>query len=144
VNPLSLGMVDTSIIDGRFKSKEGIDSARAFLSGITLVGRIGRSEETASAILFLASTRVIFLLGSIWRRLTASRRSELGGSARGHCAISAKSEQCSNRRHTPAGLPCRLGSFAPPVGPNSIGEEYARILAGLNLHRFQLQVHHEL
>jgi hypothetical protein len=82
VNPLSLGMVDTSIIDGRFKSKEGIDSARAFLSGITLVGRIGRSEETASAILFLASTRVIFLLGSIWRRLTASRRSELGGSAR--------------------------------------------------------------
>jgi NAD(P)-dependent dehydrogenase (short-subunit alcohol dehydrogenase family) len=54
------------------------------------------------------------------------------------------SEQCSNRRHTPAGLPCRLGSFAPAAGPNSIGEEYARVLAKLNPHRFQLQVHHEL
>jgi hypothetical protein len=69
---------------------------------------------------------------------------ELGGSARGHCAISAKSEQCSNRRQTLAGLLCWLGSFAPTVRPNSIGEEYGRVLAKLNLHRFQLQVHHEL
>jgi AraC-like DNA-binding protein len=64
--------------------------------------------------------------------------------ARVHCAIPAKSEQCSNRRHTLAGLTCRSGSFAPTVGPNSISEEYARVLARLNLHRFQLQVHNEL
>ena len=48
----------------------------------------------------------------------------LGRSARKHCAISAKSEQCSNRRHALAGLPCRLGSFAPSVGSNSIGAEH--------------------
>jgi len=37
------------------KSKEEADSARAFFAGITPLGRVGRSEETASAILFLAS-----------------------------------------------------------------------------------------
>jgi NAD(P)-dependent dehydrogenase (short-subunit alcohol dehydrogenase family) len=52
VNTLSPGTVDTPI---QFRSKEEADDTKAFFSGITPPGRIGRSEETASAILFLAS-----------------------------------------------------------------------------------------
>jgi NAD(P)-dependent dehydrogenase (short-subunit alcohol dehydrogenase family) len=55
VNTLSPGPVDTPIIDGQFKTKEEADGARAFFSTITPLGRIGRPEEMASAILFLAS-----------------------------------------------------------------------------------------
>jgi NAD(P)-dependent dehydrogenase (short-subunit alcohol dehydrogenase family) len=55
VNTLSPGAVDTPIIDGQFKTREEADGARAFFSGITPLGRIGRPEEMASAILFLAS-----------------------------------------------------------------------------------------
>jgi NAD(P)-dependent dehydrogenase (short-subunit alcohol dehydrogenase family) len=55
VNTLSPGAIDTPIIDGQFKNKEEADSARAFFSSITPLGRIGRAEEMAAAILFLAS-----------------------------------------------------------------------------------------
>jgi NAD(P)-dependent dehydrogenase (short-subunit alcohol dehydrogenase family) len=55
VNTLSPGAIDTPIIDGQFKSREEADGARTFFSSITPLGRIGRSEEMASAILFLAS-----------------------------------------------------------------------------------------
>jgi NAD(P)-dependent dehydrogenase (short-subunit alcohol dehydrogenase family) len=52
VNALSPGTIDTPI---RFSSKEEADDAKAFFSGTTPLGRIGRSEETASPISFLAS-----------------------------------------------------------------------------------------
>jgi len=55
VNTLSPGPVDTPIIDGQFKTKEEAEGARAFFSTITPLGRIGRPDEMASAILFLAS-----------------------------------------------------------------------------------------
>jgi NAD(P)-dependent dehydrogenase (short-subunit alcohol dehydrogenase family) len=55
VNTLSPGAIDTPIIDGQFKSKEEADGARAFFSSITPLGRIGRPEEMASAVLYLAS-----------------------------------------------------------------------------------------
>jgi NAD(P)-dependent dehydrogenase (short-subunit alcohol dehydrogenase family) len=55
VNTLSPGAVDTPIIDGQFKTREEADGARAAFSQITPLGRIGRPEEMASAILFLAS-----------------------------------------------------------------------------------------
>jgi NAD(P)-dependent dehydrogenase (short-subunit alcohol dehydrogenase family) len=55
VNTLSPGAIDTPIIDGQFKSKQEADGARAFFAGFTPLGRIGRPEEMASAILFLAS-----------------------------------------------------------------------------------------
>jgi NAD(P)-dependent dehydrogenase (short-subunit alcohol dehydrogenase family) len=55
VNTLSPGAIDTPIIDGQFKTREEADGARAFFSTITPLGRIGRPEEIASAILFLAS-----------------------------------------------------------------------------------------
>jgi NAD(P)-dependent dehydrogenase (short-subunit alcohol dehydrogenase family) len=54
-NILSPGAIDTPIIDGQFKTKEEADGARAFFSQITPLGRIGRPEEMASAVLFLAS-----------------------------------------------------------------------------------------
>jgi hypothetical protein len=57
------GAVDTPIIDGQFESKEEADSARAFFSGITPLGRIGRSEEKASAILLLASDAISYSTG---------------------------------------------------------------------------------
>jgi NAD(P)-dependent dehydrogenase (short-subunit alcohol dehydrogenase family) len=55
VNTLSPGAVDTPIIDGQFKSREEADNARAFFASITPLGRLGRPEELASAILYLAS-----------------------------------------------------------------------------------------
>jgi NAD(P)-dependent dehydrogenase (short-subunit alcohol dehydrogenase family) len=55
VNTLSPGAIDTPIIDGQFKTTEEADGARAFFSSITPLGRVGRPEEMASAILFLAS-----------------------------------------------------------------------------------------
>jgi NAD(P)-dependent dehydrogenase (short-subunit alcohol dehydrogenase family) len=55
VNTLSPGAIDTPIIDGQFKTRKEADGARAFFSSITPLGRIGRAEEMASAILFLAS-----------------------------------------------------------------------------------------
>ncbi|MDH2351668.1 SDR family oxidoreductase [Bradyrhizobium sp. SSUT112] len=55
VNTLSPGAIDTPIIDGQFKTPEEADGARAFFASITPLGRIGRPEEMASAILFLAS-----------------------------------------------------------------------------------------
>jgi NAD(P)-dependent dehydrogenase (short-subunit alcohol dehydrogenase family) len=55
VNTLSPGAIDTPIIDSQFKTKEEADGARAFFAGFTPLGRIGRPEEMASAVLFLAS-----------------------------------------------------------------------------------------
>ena len=55
VNTLSPGMVETPIVDAQFASREEADGARAFFASITPLGRIGRPEEMASAILFLAS-----------------------------------------------------------------------------------------
>src|ERR1700751_4184447 len=55
VNPVSPGMIDTPIVDGQFKSKEEADGARAMFKQMTPLGRIGRPEEMAKAILFLGS-----------------------------------------------------------------------------------------
>jgi len=55
VNTLSPGAIDTPIIDGQFRTKEEADGARSFFASITPLGRVGRPEEMASAILFLAS-----------------------------------------------------------------------------------------
>jgi NAD(P)-dependent dehydrogenase (short-subunit alcohol dehydrogenase family) len=63
VNTLSPGPIDTPIIDGQFKTKEEADGARAFFSTITPLGRIGRPDEMASAILFLASDDSSFSTG---------------------------------------------------------------------------------
>jgi NAD(P)-dependent dehydrogenase (short-subunit alcohol dehydrogenase family) len=55
VNTLSPGAIDTPIIDGQFKTKAEADAAKATFAQLTPLGRVGRSEEMAKAILFLAS-----------------------------------------------------------------------------------------
>jgi len=55
VNNLSPGAIDTPIIDGQFKTKAEADAARASFAQMTPLGRVGRPEEMAAAILFLAS-----------------------------------------------------------------------------------------
>ena len=63
VNTLSPGAIDTPIIDSQFKTREEADGARAFFSQITPLGRIGRPEEMAAAILFLASDESSYVTG---------------------------------------------------------------------------------
>jgi len=55
VNTLSPGPVDTPIIDGQFQSKGEAEKMKTYFAQIVPLGRLGRVEEMASAILFLAS-----------------------------------------------------------------------------------------
>jgi len=63
VNTLSPGPIDTPIIDGQFKTKAEADAARAMFAGITPLGRIGRAEEMANAVFFLASDESSYSTG---------------------------------------------------------------------------------
>jgi NAD(P)-dependent dehydrogenase (short-subunit alcohol dehydrogenase family) len=56
VNTLSPGAIDTPIIDGQFQTKQEADGARAMFASMTPLGRIGRADEMAAALLFLASS----------------------------------------------------------------------------------------
>ena len=64
VNTLSPGPVDTPIIDGQFKTKEEADRAREMFKQRTPLGRIGKPEEMAKAILFLASDDSSYTTGA--------------------------------------------------------------------------------
>jgi NAD(P)-dependent dehydrogenase (short-subunit alcohol dehydrogenase family) len=64
VNTLLPGAIDTPILNGQFKTRDEADSARAFFSGITPLGRIGQPEEMASAILFLAPNNSSYCFGT--------------------------------------------------------------------------------
>jgi NAD(P)-dependent dehydrogenase (short-subunit alcohol dehydrogenase family) len=63
VNNLSPGAIDTPIIDGQFKTKQEADGARAMFAQMTPLGRIGRAEEMANAIYFLASDESSYSTG---------------------------------------------------------------------------------
>jgi len=63
VNTLSPGAIDTPIIDGQFKTKAEADGAKQFFASITPLGRIGRADEMAKAILFLASDDASYSTG---------------------------------------------------------------------------------
>jgi NAD(P)-dependent dehydrogenase (short-subunit alcohol dehydrogenase family) len=63
VNTLSPGAIDTPIIDGQFKTKEEADGARTMYAGMTPLGRIGRADEMANAVFFLASDESSFSTG---------------------------------------------------------------------------------
>jgi NAD(P)-dependent dehydrogenase (short-subunit alcohol dehydrogenase family) len=63
VNTVSPGAIDTPIIDGQFKTREEADAARGSFSQMTPLGRIGRAEEMAAAILFLASDESSYSTG---------------------------------------------------------------------------------
>jgi NAD(P)-dependent dehydrogenase (short-subunit alcohol dehydrogenase family) len=64
VNSLSPGAIDTPIIDGQFKTKEEADGGRAMFKQMTPLGRIGRPEEMAKAILFLGSDDSSYTTGA--------------------------------------------------------------------------------
>jgi NAD(P)-dependent dehydrogenase (short-subunit alcohol dehydrogenase family) len=63
VNTLSPGPVDTPIIEGQFKSKEEAEGMKKDIAQRVPLGRFGRAEEMASAILFLASDDSSFSTG---------------------------------------------------------------------------------
>jgi NAD(P)-dependent dehydrogenase (short-subunit alcohol dehydrogenase family) len=63
VNVVSPGATDTPIIDGQFTTRKEADSAKATFAEKTPLGRIGRPDELASAVLFLASDDSSFITG---------------------------------------------------------------------------------
>jgi NAD(P)-dependent dehydrogenase (short-subunit alcohol dehydrogenase family) len=63
VNVVSPGATDTPIIDGQFASRRQADSAKAAFAERTPLRRIGRPDELASAVLFLASDDSSFVTG---------------------------------------------------------------------------------
>jgi NAD(P)-dependent dehydrogenase (short-subunit alcohol dehydrogenase family) len=64
VNTLSPGAIDTPIMDGQFKTKKEADAGREMFKQMTPLGRIGRPEEMAKAILFLGSDDSSYTTGS--------------------------------------------------------------------------------
>jgi NAD(P)-dependent dehydrogenase (short-subunit alcohol dehydrogenase family) len=64
VNAISPGPVDTPIIDAQAETKEGADNIRASFVSIIPLGRMGRPEEVAAAVLFLASGESSFVAGA--------------------------------------------------------------------------------
>jgi NAD(P)-dependent dehydrogenase (short-subunit alcohol dehydrogenase family) len=63
VNTLSPGVIDTPIIDAQFTDKAQADGAREMFKNMTPLGRLGKPEEMAAAILFLASSDSSFSTG---------------------------------------------------------------------------------
>jgi len=55
VNSLSPGPIETPILDSQVKTKEEGEALRAQFAQMIPLGRIGRAEEMANALLFLAS-----------------------------------------------------------------------------------------
>jgi NAD(P)-dependent dehydrogenase (short-subunit alcohol dehydrogenase family) len=63
VNNFSPGVADTPILDGQHKTKEESDAMRAMYIKMTPMGRLGRPEEMASGIFYLASDESSFTTG---------------------------------------------------------------------------------
>ena len=63
VNVVSPGATDTPIIDGQFTTRQQAESAQAAFAERTPLARLGRPDELASAVLFLASDESSFITG---------------------------------------------------------------------------------
>ena len=62
-NVISPGAIDTPIIDSQVDSKEAAEKLKAEFASFTLLGRVGRAEEIASAALFLGSDESSYVAG---------------------------------------------------------------------------------
>lgn len=63
VNILSPGPIETPIMTRGGATEEQVNGARTFLTGKTIIGRLGVSEEIAEGFLYLASDASKFMLG---------------------------------------------------------------------------------
>jgi NAD(P)-dependent dehydrogenase (short-subunit alcohol dehydrogenase family) len=63
VNAVSPGTIDTPGIDGLAPDQEGADQLKSYMAGTIPMGRIGRPDEVANAVLFLASDQSTFITG---------------------------------------------------------------------------------
>ena len=64
VNALSPGPIDTPILSGLASSEAELEKLKANLAASVPMGRMGRSDEIAKAVLFLASDDSSFITGS--------------------------------------------------------------------------------
>ena len=64
VNALSPGPIDTPILSGLASTEAELEQAKAHLVSGVPMGRMGRSDEIAKAVLFLASDDSSFTTGS--------------------------------------------------------------------------------
>jgi NAD(P)-dependent dehydrogenase (short-subunit alcohol dehydrogenase family) len=64
VNSISPGTIDTPGIDGLAPDQEGADQLKSYMAGTIPMARIGRPEEVADAVLFLASAQSTFITGT--------------------------------------------------------------------------------
>ncbi|SNS07891.1 NAD(P)-dependent dehydrogenase, short-chain alcohol dehydrogenase family [Streptosporangium subroseum] len=64
VNAIAPGTIDTPGIDGLAPDQEQAVQLKAFLAGKIPLGRLGRPEEIADAVLFLAADQSVFITGT--------------------------------------------------------------------------------
>jgi NAD(P)-dependent dehydrogenase (short-subunit alcohol dehydrogenase family) len=63
VNAISPGTIDTPGIDGLAPDAEGAVALKSYMASTIPMGRIGRPEEVANAVVFLASDQSSFITG---------------------------------------------------------------------------------
>ena len=64
VNAISPGAIDTPIIESQVTTPAAADALRAKFASVTPLGRVGRPEELAAAVLFLASEDSSYVAGT--------------------------------------------------------------------------------
>lgn len=63
-NSVSPGIIDTTILDSEFDTKEEAAEMKAYFESITPLGRMGQPEEVANTILFLSSSESSYITGT--------------------------------------------------------------------------------